>query len=441
MAEISVKVNLPSKERKKEKGKEEKEKEIKARNKGGFERFILLSLVFLLPIFFLPFATNNFLDFAKQILLEVFVFGTLFLFFLRKIKSGRLEFSFHRFFIPLFALLFIWGISTIFAIWPYGSFWGIGLDLGNSFLSSLLFVLFFFLVFNIFEEKDIRKSFFLLLTSILLVVIISIFYIFGKAIIPLSFIARRDFTLVGTISSLAILVSALFPFLIVFLNRERKKIFRVYFSLMGIIFLFYLFLVNVRISWLVLMTGMVLSFSLELMNPKKVDVFRLSFPTILLALSLFFVVFRFSLPLLPSAPLEYTITQRVGAHIAKEELKESFLLGSGPGNFNYSFSHFKPDILNRTNFWNVRFRPSSEFLSILTTTGILGFLAFLFLIFYFLKIAIANIRYIPYLTWPIFSAFVSLLVAFLFYPSNFVLNFFFWLLVASGVSIDKIRRI
>lgn len=443
MTEIPVKVKIPQEKKKEKKEREEgeKEKKVEKTKEGKIEKNLLLSLIFLVPIFFLPFATNNFLDFAKQILLEVFAFGVLFLFLLKKIKSGKLEFRLHRFYLPLFLLLISWGFSNLFAAWRYGSFWGIGLDLGNSFLSLLLFVIFFLLYFNIFDsKKDIERSFFLFLTSVFLGVIVSIFYIFGKAIIPLSFITRRDFTLVGTITSLSILVSALFPFLIVFFNREKRKIFRIYFSLVMIVFLFYLLLVNVRISWLVLMTGMVLSFSLELMNPKKVDVFHLSLPAFFLALSLFFVIFRFSIPYLPNPPLEYTITQKVGAHIAKEELKENFLLGSGPGNFNYSFSRFKPDILNQTNFWNVKFRPSSEFLNILTTTGILGFIFFLVLILYFLKISFRNITIIPYLTWPIFSSFIALMVAFLFYPSNFVLNFFFWLLLSSGILIERIKE-
>ncbi len=55
------------------------------------------------------------------------------------------------------------------------------------------------------------------------------------------------------------------------------------------------------------------------------------------------------------------------------------LLGTGPESFGVTFSQFKPFGINIGSFWNVRFNSSAdELLTIVTTVGLLGLLAFAF---------------------------------------------------------------
>lgn len=441
MPGIPVKVNIKE-EKTREREEREERKEKKEIIKGDrIEKFFLFSLIFLLPIFFIPIATNNLQGLSKQFLSEIIIFFLFFLFLFSRIRAKKLSFRFSWFYLPVIFPLFIWGLSNIFAVWPYGSFWGITLDIYDSFLSLLLYSLFLFLFLNIFDsEKDIKKSFHLFFSSLFVAVIISIFYIYGKGILPLRFLVQRNFNPVGKLSSVAILVSLSFPFIISFFNQEKKKILKLYLGILGLVFLFYLFLVNSRVSWLVLMTAMVFIFAFELMNTKKLNIFGLSLPAILLVISLFFIVFRFNIPFLPNPPAEYIITQKVGLHIAKDQLKERFLLGPGPGNFTYSFSRFKPVDLNKSPLWSMRFGSSSEFLNVLTTTGVLGFLAFLFLIFYFLKLSFHHLYSSPFLSWPIIASYIGILAGFLFYPSNFVLSFFFWLLMSANLLLIEINK-
>lgn len=403
--------------------------------------FLFLS-VFLIPLFFLPIATTNFLEIGKQILLEILIFTCLFLFLLKKLVFKRFDFKWNFFHLAVIIFIIILGLSTIFSIWPYGSFWGISLNINSSFLSFLLFSLFYFLAVNIFvEKKEIWKAGLLFIISAFLTVIISIFYLFGKFIFPFNFLARNNFNPVGSLTSLGILIAVLFPLLVAFSSFEKKKPIKILLGIIGVVFLFYLFLINARVSWMVLMVGTVFAFSLEMMSPRENKVFGLAIPTFLLVLSLFFVVFRFTLPYFPRIPLEVNITQKVGLAIAKESLKEKPLLGSGPATFFYSFSRFKPDFLNQSVFWNIRLnRGASEFLDRLTTTGILGFLSFLFLIAIFIKIALPNLSFSPSLSWPIFSSFIALITGFLFYPANFVLMFLFWLLISIFLSLLNITK-
>lgn len=59
----------------------------------------------------------------------------------------------------------------------------------------------------------------------------------------------------------------------------------------------------------------------------------------------------------------------------------SFLLGSGFGTFATDFSRFKLAVFNQTPYWNLTFfRSSSLVLELLATTGVLGFLSYLFIV-------------------------------------------------------------
>jgi len=64
----------------------------------------------------------------------------------------------------------------------------------------------------------------------------------------------------------------------------------------------------------------------------------------------------------------------------------SFLLGSGFGTFAADFSRFKLSVFNQTPLWNLTFFRSSSFvLELLATTGILGLLSYLYLVYKILK--------------------------------------------------------
>lgn len=60
---------------------------------------------------------------------------------------------------------------------------------------------------------------------------------------------------------------------------------------------------------------------------------------------------------------------------------KSLFLGIGPANFIWAFTRFKPLYLNRTPVWNLIFTHGrSEYLHLLTTTGLAGILAFAWMI-------------------------------------------------------------
>ncbi|MEK7144229.1 MAG: tetratricopeptide repeat protein, partial [Patescibacteria group bacterium] len=94
-----------------------------------------------------------------------------------------------------------------------------------------------------------------------------------------------------------------------------------------------------------------------------------------------------SLPAILPVPFESRPSLAVTWSVAKGSLSGlSAVFGSGPATFGYDYAFYRPAELNQTNFWPIRFNQGFGFLTTaLSTVGVLGFLAVLFLIFAFLR--------------------------------------------------------
>jgi tetratricopeptide (TPR) repeat protein len=167
----------------------------------------------------------------------------------------------------------------------------------------------------------------------------------------------------------------------------------------------------------------------------------LIFSFFFLAISISFLLFNFRIfPI--QVPLEISLGQKPSFNIALKSLKEDPILGSGPSTFLYQFLQHKGTILNETLFWNVRFLNSaSKFLDILSTTGILGTIAFLALIFfsiYFgvLKILKGNLeKFDLLLLLAIFLSILSFSISSFLYNFPLTLEFSFFFLFACFVNL------
>jgi|GEM_PF-3296004 len=77
--------------------------------------------------------------------------------------------------------------------------------------------------------------------------------------------------------------------------------------------------------------------------------------------------------------LDWTSSWKVSIASLTIGVKE-VLFGSGTGNFSTVFTRFRPQELNLTKFWNLRFETShSEWLNILVSNGIIGLILFIIL--------------------------------------------------------------
>jgi len=412
-------------------------------------------LVFLLPIFFLPWTTNV-LDFNKQALLLILVFLSLICWLANSLVSNKFEINTSFFNFPVIILFLVTAVSVIFSSFRYGSFWGWPLPVSQSLLSLLGFTIFYFLVANLFKKDEIIFLFLTLFLSGFLASLFGIFQLFGKFILPFDFARVNSFNTIGTVNSLAVYSSLLLVLLLPLLFFV-KRFFKVILGIFVLILLVPLFLINFKIAWLVFLTGLAVLFAFGVVNLKKIG--RSSFVTVMmifLVIALLFALFRFPLPGLPATPLEVSITQKTELGVLRQLPLKSWFLGSGPGTFIYDWSRYKSPDLNQTIFWAVRFgNGASEVLDRIITTGILGILAFLFLIFLFFKKAFQLlVKKIDegvsrskisngaswFLSLGILASFAGLVGAFFLYPVNFSILLIFWLLIGCLAVLETEKR-
>jgi len=348
-----------------------------------FSKSSIYLLVFLLPLFLLPW-TANVLDFNKQALLIVLVSISLFAWMIKVLVSGKFSFNLTKFHIPVGVLFLVYLASTIFSLWRYGSFWGWPLTTSESLLTVICLSFLYFLVSNIFKRKEVFRLIVLLILSGFLAMLYGVFQLFGKFLLPWAFTETVSFNTVGTVSILGLFAAVLLP-LIIILIIKTKKVLRGVFIAALVLDMVLLILINFSAIWWVVIVG---AASIMILGVQKRNFFDnrwLILPIFFLTIALFFSFFRFQMPgFTPDRPIEVFLTQKASFNIAWETLKEKPILGSGPGTFVYDFSKYKDISFNQNRFWNVKFEEAgSKILTVLATTGILGILSVLVLLGFF----------------------------------------------------------
>ncbi|MDP3093687.1 MAG: hypothetical protein Q8N16_02890 [bacterium] len=404
----------------------------------------ILVLVFLLPSFFLPF-TSNVLDFNKQALLVVFVLASLFAWLLKSLIEEKISLDVSWFNLAPAALLVVTALSTLFSAYKYGSFWGWPLVISSSFLSTLVLILLYFLIVNLYRKpEDVFGLIFILVVSGLLVALIALPQILGKFPLPFDFAKSTSFNTVGSANGLAVFLAAFLPLAASLIFISKKKLVKVLVWLFVIVSLFLLLAINFQTAWQILMVeaSLILIFGIA-----KREVFNLSWlflPMLILAFSLFALMMRSSIIPTINLPIEVSPTLGSSFNVALKTVKSfkppiSWMFGSGPGTFVYDYSMYKPVDINQTVFWGTRFGSgSSEVSDRLATTGILGFLSFLAVIglagFFGLKSVIYGEAKKENFVWimltGVVASFIGVVISFFMYPSNLSSMFLFWMLLA-----------
>ncbi len=405
-------------------------------------------LVFLLPLFFLPWTTNV-LDFNKQALLIFLVFVSLGCWLLKSLTQGKISLNRNIFNLPVIIYLLILGLASLFSAYKYGSFWGLPLSISSCFLTIFAFVLLYFLIINVFVPSESIKNkksngtgeqgiFGLLIVLIIsgfLATLFGVCQIFGK--IPLSH------NTIGTANSLAVFIVCLLP-LVLSILFTSKRLIKFLMAIIGLLMLGLMFLVNFWVAWILLLIG---SAALLIFGIAKKDIFsgaKINLLIVLLILGLFFGIFRIQIPFLQDIPLEVAPSQSASFNIARDTLKSdmpgSLMFGSGPGTFVYDYSQFKSETINQTAFWGVRFGSgSSDILDKLASTGILGLLSFLGILGIFAWLALKSLvrKKQDVLGLGIFSAWLTVVAGIMLYPSNISLGFLFWIFTAIFIALHS----
>ena len=452
----------------------------------------IYSLVFLLPIFFLPFSFEAY-EFNKQYLLFFLVSLGFVSWFARMIICDK-EIKFRRspLNIPVLIFIFIAILNTVFSIDRISSLFGFYGRFSDNLIGILSFGALYFLIINnasinkeqkIINNEDKEKNIFCLpLTidcflrtffwSVFFVLLFSYFSLFGawqlfsKLVPKFQLLAgmNRIFNPVsGSLEGLAIFLTVSVVLSVVLLlqslktknQNSRLSIFFISFLLLASIFL--LIIIDFISAWLVL--GLTLFLFLIFAFWSRIFREKVNLLLIPIILIIFTIVLTFSNPLASlgsktnfnifNPPKEILLNQNTTWKVAIEAVKKHPVLGSGIATFSYDFSKFKPAEFNQTNLWQIRFdKAGSQAAEILATQGILGFLSwltiigmFLLISWFFLQAKVIKIKtqdekeqpFIDNYQLPLFFTFLALFLGQFFYYQNTTLAFTFWLVLGLSV--------
>lgn len=337
-------------------------------------------LVFLLPLFFLP-LTTNFYEFNKNFLLFLTV---IFLYLVwaikitlkKEIKLSRTLFDLPLIFLVLafiFAAIFV-SSNKIEAILTPGTTG-----------TMILLTLFYFLITHHFSVISKRLLVTSLIASGAILGLIAVYQFLGigEAYAPASWLKSKTWTPAGGPLPLITILVIAFPLAVnLFLKKIQKSF------LAACLF---------------------------------------GFATVLIFAGLTITIFQ----ILPGKPNAVIILPYLTSWaIAIEAFKQSPLFGVGPANFLTAFNRFRPLAFNNYPFWTARFDTGSIYpLQLLTTTGIFGLIAFIWLVINILRYK--NIKNVIF--WCLL---IDLGLLFLL-PVNLLSLFIFFLLLADWAPKEK----
>ncbi len=390
----------------------------------GAARATIILLIFFLPLFYGWSGQGN-LELNKQLLLLVLGLAVFNLWFLEGVIEKKIKVrvsSFH--FISLFFVLFLF-ISSGFARWQWGSFWGWPQEGSENFITYFSLFLFYFSYTQLFDKEKAKTTLKVILGSGFLAALMGLFYITAK---------ESFFNTIGDINRWALLTASLVPISVFFAAQNKNKILKITAFLATLIFIFSLILVGHKTTWLGLFVSMAAFITLLLWKDENPNSTLLIISGTIFALALAFGVLGIRMPHLIQAPIEVGPTRIATLNVSLKMVRSSFknaLFGWGPGSFKYGWSLFKNSEINQSMFWNTRFsRGGSGFLEKIGTFGLLGSLM------YFLLIPLTVLRGTNFKaeeSWILragaVSSFFGLSITKFLTVHNTVLEFLWWLLL------------
>lgn len=401
------------------------------------EVFFLYLLIFLCPIFFLPFSFE-FFEFNKIYLLFYTSFLVLILHLTRLfILEKKIQFLKTPFNLPLLIFFLSIFFSTLFAkdkitalFGNYGKFYD-----GAIFLFSL--ILFFFLLLNSEIKKEIAITLFLISGTISLISAFFSFFSLWQRIPLFSQIPylQRNFNFTTPVlTSFSIFLLVLISLSVSILLSNFKKIFKII-SFFLLIFLlpFYLLIDYNNAHYTFIISSIFLIFLSIKNRIFKEEVNYLLLPITLLLIFVFFSLFNIRPPIYT----EISLNQKFSFFTTLNSLlnPKEFFVGSGPGSFPTQFLKEKPSSILKTELWPIRFdRPSNNIFELLVNLGTIGTGAFLALLILSLVIAFFRLERenIPYF-YPLFT----LIASQFFHYQNSILGFSLFLFL--GLSIISLK--
>jgi tetratricopeptide (TPR) repeat protein/Ca2+/Na+ antiporter len=371
---------------------------------------LLLAVTFLMPIFILPFQYSNF-AFNKQILFSSVILFAGLSWLIDSLKKGEFHFQKSKLMLSALIVAVVTSLSAVFSGFFQNSFFGQGFEVGTAF-SVIIGMLAVWLVPVYFNNKDrVFYAYLALIGSFSLVALYQVSRLFfGPDFLSLGILNTNTSNLVGKWYDLGIVFGLIALFSIIageFLHLSKMLKFVTY--LVFFVSLGLMAVVNFSLAWIVLglfslIIGVYIFSFLKSRHTDEDDYedekpkrkFPI-FPVVSFVICALFVVFgsyfgniisnRFNI-----SQLEVRPNMATTLSVAGGSLKDNVLFGSGPNRFVSEWLLHKDPVVNQSVFWNTDFNYGFGLIpTYLVTTGILGIIAWILFLFFFLKTGIKSL--------------------------------------------------
>ncbi len=356
--------------------------------KGGHflsaTRWLLMILMFLLPLFFLP-VTLEPLEINKQTLLLLLTCAAALCWLTHMLVSRQVTIRRGWMNLLPWFLVLAFFVPAIYSVAPYLSWIGAHRGEYTSVLTIVAIAVLFYLLGNtITSRSEHQRVHLILLVGTSLVAGIFVLQMLGLDI--LSWISPSlAYNTIGTPSTFTTyLITLNIFFLASFLAHHKEDsllhervigmVERVLIAFVCLTTLGILLILDDATLWMLFSLSLALLFIFILFRAKDfLHHRRLVIPGVLFSIGLLFWLF------LPgftqyALPLEVTPNTTGSITVASQTLSAfSSTWGSGPGTYTFDYSAFHDISLNQTDFWNTRFdRASSFLLTLVPTIGVFG---------------------------------------------------------------------
>lgn len=389
---------------------EEERKEEKSSSRGAsfsgqntfwlkLGRVFLFLLIFLLPLFFLP-TTIYPVDANKQFLAAFLVSASLLCYLANSYFSRKIIYS--KSLLVLAAIFFViaGGISAFFSISSNSSLYG-DFTQADVFVNFIIYGLALYLAAVFLKKQDFNKIGIIFLASTVLISLLGLLQLTGFYIFPFDFARQAGFNVFGSVINFDIFIAFALVLVVaalvevnISLSAKAGLIFTVLLILLN------LFLINYQPIWILLAIIMVIyaiykfTFKSEASHTFSAGS---SAPLLIGIVAFLFALVGPSLPKIinmPNLPVDVKPNFSATMNISKNALSGFRLItGTGLTTFSSQYNAYRPVELNQSDFWRIKFNQGFSFISTyLTTSGIIGILSVLFIIFAFTRLAAKNIE-------------------------------------------------
>lgn len=357
-----------------------------------FDKIIGLSMFMLffgVPLYFTG-LTSQGIIFEKQLYFYFWLLLGLVVWAAKGVTTGEMKIKRTPLDWPILGFWLVYLAATIFSVDRWHSFWGAFADPSRGLMSITAYIIAYYFIFSNFNGKRLRTVFSAIIISGIILSIWTTLAVFAIKFLPDSLAAYSPLSLVGSVSGLGMVFSALVPLFVIAilkltenvnLGKRQKNILLV--GLLGFLALDLFLILSLYnyVPWpgFFIGVGALLVFILAKIvrpNPSWVWLPMVVFVLVMILRMIGAVSFaRVELP------VEVSLNYKTSAQVAGESLKEKLLVGSGPATYGYDFSLNRPADFNLNAFYNLRFSQGTGLLAeAVPTIGVAGIIFFFILI-------------------------------------------------------------